>query len=81
MIDQLRTLLAKLITRLNAGPAELRARAYPWLASATDNLEEKRGYIAKALALLVAALFLLACGPTPPAPKTVPIAPVPIDKD
>ena len=38
------------------------------------NLEGKRGYIAKALAFLVMALFLLACGPTPPpAPKTVPV--------
>jgi len=38
------------------------------------NLEEKRRYVAKASALLFMALFLLACGPTPPAPKTVPVA-------
>ena len=38
------------------------------------NLEEKRGYIVKALALLIMALFLLACGPTPPTLKTVPVA-------
>ena len=67
MVDQLRTLLAKLITAVNIGPASLRARAYLWLASATDNLEEKRRYLAKALAFPVAALFLLVCGPTLPA--------------
>jgi len=50
-------------------------RAWLWLASATDNLEEKRRYLAEALAFLVVALFLVACGPTPtPAPKTVPVA-------
>jgi len=38
------------------------------------NLGEKRGYIVKALALLFMALFLLACGPTPPTLKTVPVA-------
>jgi hypothetical protein len=38
------------------------------------NLEEKRGYMVKALVLLFMALFLLACGPTP-APKTIPITP------
>ena len=38
------------------------------------NLEEKRRYVAKALVLLFMALFLLACGPTPPALKTVPVA-------
>jgi hypothetical protein len=74
MIDQLRTLLAKLITARNIGPSELRARAWLWLASATDSLEEKRRYLAKALTLLVVALSLVACGPTPPpAPKTVPV--------
>ena len=31
-------------------------------------------YLIKALALLVAALLLLACSPTPPALKTVPVA-------
>ena len=74
MTDQFRTLLAKLITALNIGPASLRARAWLWLASATDDMAEKRRYLAEALALLVAALSLLACGPTPtPAPKTVPV--------
>jgi len=66
--------MAKLITKLKIGPASLRVRAWLWLASATDNLEEKRRYLAKALALLVAALFLLACGPIPTsAPKVVPV--------
>jgi hypothetical protein len=41
MLDYLRTLLAKLITALSIGPASLRVRALLWLASATDNLEEK----------------------------------------
>ncbi len=36
-------------------------------------MEYKKRYIAKALVLLFMALFLLACGPTPPAPKTVPV--------
>lgn len=38
------------------------------------NLEKKRGYVAKALVLLVMALFLLACGPTPPTLQTAPLA-------
>ena len=38
------------------------------------NLEGKRRYVAKALLILFMALFLLACGPTFPAPKTVPVA-------
>ncbi len=38
------------------------------------NLEEKRRYVARAVVLLFMALFLLACGPTFPAPKTVPVA-------
>jgi hypothetical protein len=38
-------------------------------------LEEKRRYIAKALALLIVALCLLVCGPTPPAKSTIPITP------
>ena len=45
-----------------------------WRLKEGVNLEEKRGYIVKALALLVMALFLLACGPTPPTLKTVPVA-------
>ena len=38
------------------------------------NLEGKRRYVARALVLLFMAVFLLACGPTFPAPKTVPVA-------
>jgi len=45
-----------------------------WRLKEGVNLEEKRGYIVKALALLVMALFLLACGPTSPTLKTVPVA-------
>ena len=36
-------------------------------------VDQLRTLLAKALALLVVAMFLLACGPTPPAQKTVPV--------
>jgi uncharacterized lipoprotein YajG len=45
-----------------------------WRLKQAVNLGEKRGYIVKALAFLVMALFLLACGATPPTLKTVPVA-------
>jgi hypothetical protein len=38
------------------------------------NLEGKRRYVAKALVLLFMAVFLLACGPTPPTLEMVPVA-------
>jgi len=41
MIDCLRTLSARLITRYRLGPCSLQVRAWAWLAAETDGLAEK----------------------------------------
>ena len=41
MLDPLRTLSARLFTRWQIGPPEMRIRAWMWLAARTDDLQEK----------------------------------------
>lgn len=50
-LNYLRTLLARLIAYLDTGPVSLRRRAWLWLASATDDLEEKKHHLAKVLSV------------------------------
>jgi hypothetical protein len=42
MVDRLRTLMARFITRWLQGPPTLLIRAWAWLCSETDDLSEKR---------------------------------------
>ena len=41
MVNHIRTLLTRLITRHRLGPRSLQIRAWAWLAASTDDLEEK----------------------------------------
>jgi hypothetical protein len=51
LIDWLRTLLARLITRHGVGPRNLQIRAWAWLAAETDDLAEKRRCLEAIMAL------------------------------
>ena len=51
MINRLRTLSARLITRHHIGPRVLQIRAWAWLAAETDDLAEKKRYLEAIMAL------------------------------